>query len=564
MSSHLTGPMRWLGSGMWCHCVSASIVTGIALAGLSEAQQSAAEIRRPTTRNDVDTYYQPDRVQVIHLRIQSQDLQKMQAALPERVYMPATFQWGGVTIDNVGMRYKGNSSSIPGQQHKRGYLIKFNEYTKGGTFLGLHRVALDNGVQFGSLFSEPLITGILRDLGIVAPRCNFAKLYVNGDYEGVYVNVERIDKVFLRNHFSDGRGALYKVDEGGAGADWTPLPEQFEATDRIKLAFEPQSKTARRDGRDVRELIARVNLTPAEEFARVMETTIEMDAFLQTMAVLLFSGAFDQLTGWNPHNYCLYHEPQSNRWHYLPFDLDVGFADNAFGQIPVLSGWNAAWPIPGGPPRPLIERIVDDPQLLARYRRLADKVLEEHFRPDILLPRIDALYDLIKGDLEDDPFPHRRVTNPEDRDYESIVASIKDFVRRRYDTARAQLDNPGTRPAIVRNSPRPEQGPQPGPPSPDAPSALHVTACSARSVTLQWTDNAMGAAVCIVQRAVGEEGQEFGNHIGLPGDDVTEATDNRVTPGQTYRYRVYAIRPTPAGPQGTGVSNTIVVRVPDN
>jgi hypothetical protein len=74
----------------------------------------------------------------------------------------------------------------------------------------------------------------------------------------------------------------------------------------------------------------------------------------------------------------------------------------------------------------------------------------------------------------------------------------------------------------------------------------------------------MGAAVCIVQRAVGEEGQEFGNHIGLPGDDVTEATDNRVTPGQTYRYRVYAIRPTPAGPQGTGVSNTIVVRVPDN
>lgn len=289
-----------------------------------------------------------------------------------------------------------------------------------------------------------------------------------------------------------------------------------------------------------------------------------MDAFLQTMAVMLFSGAFDQLTGWNPHNYCLYHEPQSNRWHYLPFDLDVGFADNAFGQIPVISEWNAAWPIPGGPPRPLIERIVNDPRLLARYRHEADEILEKYFHPKVLMPRVDSLYKQIKDDLASDPFPHRRVTNPEDQDYESIVASIKEFVRRRYDTARAQLDEPGDQPQIVRNSPRPEQGPQPGQPSADAPSELRVTAQTATSVTLQWKDNARGEMAHIVQRADGEQGQEFRNHFGQPGADVTEATDGSVLPGQTYRYRVYAIRPTPTGPQGTGVSNTITVRVLDN
>ena len=153
----------------------------------------------------------------------------MQSALPERIFVPATFQWNNLTIDNVGVRYKGNSSSIPGQQHKRGFLIKFNEFQKGRTFGGLHRVALDNGVQFGGVLSEPLITGILRDLGIKAPRCNFAKLYINGTYAGVYVNVERVDEVFVRNHFADGGGALYKVDEGGAGADWSPLHQPAEA-----------------------------------------------------------------------------------------------------------------------------------------------------------------------------------------------------------------------------------------------------------------------------------------------------------------------------------------------
>ncbi len=47
---------------------------------------------------------------------------------------------------------------MPDQQHKRGFLSKFNAFEKGRTFPGLRRVALDNGVQFGSLFSEPLIT----------------------------------------------------------------------------------------------------------------------------------------------------------------------------------------------------------------------------------------------------------------------------------------------------------------------------------------------------------------------------------------------------------------------
>ena len=543
-------------------CMLVWIVGGMCFVPLAKAQQIPSMTPPTTGWKDTDAFYQPDQVQVIHLQVRDSDLDMMKSAVPRRIYVPATFQWGSLTVDDVGVRYKGNSSSIPGQQHKRGFLIKFNEFKKGRSFLGLHRVALDNGVQFGSLFSEPLITSILRDLGITAPRCNFAKLYVNGKYEGIYVNVERIDNVFVQQHFADGNGALYKVDEGGAGADWTPFSQAPEALAHSKLAFEPKSKAARRDARDVLELLAQVNQTPAEEFASVMETTIDMDALLQTMAVMLFAGAFDQLTGWNPHNYCLYNEPQSNRWHYLPFDLDVGFADNAFGQIPVISEWNAAWPIPGGPRRPLIEHIVDDPQLLARYRQWADTILEKQFHPDVLLPRIDALYDRIKGDLASDPFPHRRATNPEDRDYESIVASMKDFVRHRYATARAQLDNPGLRPEIVRNSPRPEQGPQPGPPSADAPSELHVTTCSTASVTLQWTDNARGEVAYVVQRAVGEQDQEFGNYIGQPGDAVTEATDNRVTPGQTYRYRVYAVRPTPTGPQGTGVSNTIVVRVP--
>ena len=86
---------------------------------------------------------------------------------------------------------------------------------------------------------------------------------------------------------------------------------------------------------------------------------------------------------------------------------------------------------------------------------------------------------------------------------------------------------------------------------------------SSSFVTLKWTDNSKNEGAYIVQRADGEEGQEFRNHIGQPGADIITASDISVVPGWTYRYRVYALRPTPAGPQGTGVSNTITVHVPN-
>ena len=42
-----------------------------------------------------------------------------------------------------------------------------------------------------------------------------------------------------------------------------------------------------------------------------------------------------------------------------------------------------------------------------------------------------------------------------------------------------------------------------------------------------------------------------------PGQDITEATDTNVESGKVYRYRVYALKPTPEGPRGTGTSNVV-------
>ena len=504
-----------------------------------------------------DDFYERERVQEIRLTINGLNLKKMKEALPERKYVPATLHWRNIRLENVGVRYKGNSSSRPHQSHKRGYLIKVNEFKKGTRFLKLRRIALDNGVQFGSLFSEPIVTDILRNLEIPASRFNYANLFINNDYQGVYGNVERIDESFIKRHFESKKGPLYKVHMGGPGANFSYAgndPAQY------KKGFEPKNEAAEKSFDKLIDFIKKIDKDGKSNYEQMLSENLRLEHFLKITAVMLFAGCFDQLTGWNPHNYYLYRNPKTDLWSYIPWDLDVGFADHAFGNIPVIDGWHAAWPIPGGPPKPILENIVTNPSLLKKYRETASFILEKYFKPDQLHSRIDKLYDLIKKDLAKDPYPAKRITNPRDTGYDDIILSFKSFIDRRYQLARQQLDNPGPRPKTNKQS-HSQQRPEPGDLQ-NGPTDVVIISRTRNSIKLEWKDNADNEAGHIVQRADIESAGKFRNHIPCPGRSETNAIDMHIDPGETYRYRVYSVFSTPNGYAGSKPSKIVVSAPP--
>ena len=236
--------------------------------------------------------------------------------------------------------------------------------------------------------------------------------------------------------------------------------------------------------------------TPESELAQRLENRFALEPFLKLVAVMMLSGAFDQYTGFNPHNYYIYDDPVSERMHYIVWDLDVGFADNAFGQVPVIDGWDASWPAPKIP-RPLVERILANDTLRERYRLHADRILETYFRPELLQQELDQLFTLVQPVLERDPYPPRRVTVSTDDGYPSIIASMKSFMQKRYERARAQLDNPATERPVHSSE---GDGPKPGESLPDDPSNLEVTLVDGQGVHLRWQDNSDREAITIVQR----------------------------------------------------------------
>ena len=503
-----------------------------------------------------DDFYDREKVQEIYLEISELNLRKMNEALPVRKFVPATLQWRNINLKNVGVRYKGNSSSRINQKHKRGYLIKVNEFKKGERFFKLRRIALDNGVQFGSLFSEPIVTDILRDLNIPSSRFNYAKLYINNEYKGVYGNVERIDESFIKSQFGSKSGALFKVHMPGPGANFAYVGDDIT---QYKKGFEAKNKVAEKSFDELIKFIQVADKSDKPKYEEMLNKYLMLDHFLKITAVMLFSGCFDQLTGWNPHNYYLYRNPKTDLWSYIPWDLDVGFADRAFGRIPVVDGWHAAWPIPGGPPKPILENIVTDSNLLRKYRETASLILEKYFKPESLHSRFDSLYSLIRHDLERDPFPKRRITNPDDKGYDDILNKLKQFSTRRYKLARKQLDSPGQRPKPHPGyKPKDHRNPNPGN-APNGPTNLQLISFNQNKVKLQWKDNAENEAGHIVQRASLETNWEFRNHIPRPGGSEIQALDDRVIMGRKYRYRVYAVFQSQNGMIGSQPSGIVEI-----
>lgn len=111
-----------------------------------------------------------------------------------------------VMFDSVGIKYKGNSSYSP-TNRKNPLHISLNEF-KNQDYLGIKDIKLGNNYKDPSLIREVLGYDILKNY-MHCSESNFAKVYINGVYYGIYSNTESVDKSFCSKHYySSGNTAI--------------------------------------------------------------------------------------------------------------------------------------------------------------------------------------------------------------------------------------------------------------------------------------------------------------------------------------------------------------------
>lgn len=127
---------------------------------------------------------------------------------------------------SMGCRYKGSVGSLrmcvtndgkmePGCR-KLSIKVAANAFnkTQSDTIDGMKRLIFNGAAVDYSLMSERVSYTALNELGIISPKAVHARLHINGHFAGLYVFVEAIDDVFIKDRFADdynnGDGGLYK------------------------------------------------------------------------------------------------------------------------------------------------------------------------------------------------------------------------------------------------------------------------------------------------------------------------------------------------------------------
>ncbi|WP_425614317.1 CotH kinase family protein [Anatilimnocola sp. NA78] len=272
-------------------------------------------------------------------------------------YVRATVEIDGEKFPDVGLRYKGNGTyMMSAQQAKRSLKIDFDRYLAEGKWRGEKKLNLNSGVMDPTKAREALAYAAFNAAGIPAPRTSYAEvsLTVPGKFQkerlGVYTAVEQIDKSFLKHHFQNSQGLLLKPEGIRGLPHFGPEAKTYADTYNAKTDGTPEQW-----GRLIK-LTQLINQADEAEFREQIGKLLDLDAFANFLAANTFLASLDGFIGMG-HNYYLYLRPDTGKFVFVPWDLDL-----AFGAFPFY-----------GTPQQLVDLSIEHPHL--GENKLIDRLL---------------------------------------------------------------------------------------------------------------------------------------------------------------------------------------------
>ncbi|KAE8545916.1 CotH kinase family protein [Marinobacter nauticus] len=325
--------------------------------------------------------YAPDRIMAVDIRMSADDFEKLRAegrtlASTDRECIPpfeyteftARVSIDGDRMDNVIVRKKGYmgslSPSIPSLK------LDFNDLQKGRTYQNSSRMTLNNNRQDPSNARQCMAYDQFREAGIAAPRCNYARVTVNGETLGVFTNVEPLKKPFLTRAFGNDEGNQYEAQTADFG---TWLSQRFEKKTNEK-------ENDRSDLQAVAEALA----LPDEQMLNVLPQLVDVDQFIRFWAVETLLGAWDSATG-NANNFHIYRNPEDGLFHFIPWGADTAFrGDHPLKPLTGVFYRNFR----------LADRLFQIPEYRAAYYAELENLLETQWDENALTDRLARIRQL--------------------------------------------------------------------------------------------------------------------------------------------------------------------------
>ncbi|MXV76203.1 hypothetical protein F4Z99_18260 [Candidatus Poribacteria bacterium] len=354
--------------------------------------------------------YGAETLRTLYLRFHHKDWsEQMNAFYRTDVEVPADLIVDGKVYSDVGVHFRGTSSYFTVRSEKKSFNIAVDYGEDGQRLYGYKTLNLLNGHVDGSFLREVLYNRIARDY-IPAMKTNLVKLVINGENWGVYINLQQYNKDFLAEWFGTKGGIRWKVGPGRGGAlvyagdDPTAYQETYQLkTSNVENPWEG--------------LIALCKMldetTSDAELMEKLPSILNIDQVLWQLAV---SNVFMDDDGYihKGGDYAIYQDV-NGKFHLIPHDNNESFRFGRSGRGGPGGGGPGGWswgdlengmvsPIAheDNAARPLINRLLSNPEWRARYLAHVRTVVDEWLDWEVLEPIIKEYQTLIDTEVQQD------------------------------------------------------------------------------------------------------------------------------------------------------------------
>ncbi len=352
---------------------------------------------------DYGPAFPQDQVTTIDIVIDPDSMLDMILNLESEHYYPASFTYTSSSlveiVDSIGIQLRGNSSL---SAFKKSFKISFDAFDDGNKWQSMKKINLLAQHNDPSMLRSKLCFDMYRYFGIPCARTSYTKVNINGEYAGLYLNVEQIDDQFAEAFFDgEGDGNLYKCTYPADLNYISENPDDYKFEDWGIRPYDLKTNEWKDDYNDLAQLISVLNNVPVNDLHCELSNVMNIESFLKTSAIDILLGNWDSHI-YNKNNFYLYHNQQTGLMEYIPYDLD-----NTFGMDWINIDWTErniyTWS-PNGEQRPAYTRLMNDPVYRDRFSYYIETMIAEYFNESNITTRAEYWQNLIQPWIYTDPY----------------------------------------------------------------------------------------------------------------------------------------------------------------
>lgn len=380
------------GDGLFGGLLPAAPAGSIVDYGVIARDAAGGEFRTPMRRYPVDTFDVSSEIPVYHIFIRDDDWARLNADIWTDEYFPAVLVHDGEVYGDVGLRFRGGR---PRLFRKKSLKLKF---TSGQPFSGhvsgpRRRLNLNAAAMDDDYITEPLAYWLYAQAGVFASETRMVRVQLNGEFWGLFIDVEQVDELYLQKAGLDPEGALYK----SVGVVGSLRKLDGMTYNGSSYTYQSQYEKKTREDEPYDDLIAFIHGlydTPPSQMEEYLETHLDVDQFIRYLAATNVMCIWDVIQ----HNFYFYRDTNGDgKWRIIPWDNDhvwgewewryyygdtyhllMGTESHPFAGV--WYTWNRLWTV-----------LLDVPRFRAEYYDRIRWLLNTRFAEGPLFRRIDEL-----------------------------------------------------------------------------------------------------------------------------------------------------------------------------